>query len=79
MHVCVGACVYVVGALWRNYRKANCQPCVTRYNNSYILLDNLPMKYNVSPMFALLLCKCIIRKVIFSIMRRTDMSMNYII
>ena len=69
-------------ALWVNFRKVNFQQFVVAYNNSFRILNNLPMRCSASHMFATANVssgKCVIRKAIFSLMNRIDMSLNPII
>ena len=66
-------------ALWVNCRKANFQQFDVAYNNSYRILNRLPMRYSASHMFTTAnvnLCKCVTRKAIFSLMTSTDKSLN---
>ena len=68
--------------LWVNCRKANFQQFVVAYNNSYRILNRLPMRCSASHMFAtanINSCKCVIRKAIFSLMTRIDKSLYPII
>ena len=59
-------------ALWVNYRKTTFHQFMVAYNNSYGILNRLPMRYSASGMFAtdnVNSCTCVIRKSIFSITR----------
>ena len=50
-------------ALWVNYRKTTCHQCVVAYNNSYLILNRLPMRCSASGMFATAnvnYCTCVI-------------------
>ena len=60
-------------ALWVNYRKTTFHQFMVAYNNSYRILNRLPMRCSASGMFAtdnVNSCTCVIRKSIFSLMTR---------
>ena len=69
-------------ALWVNYRKAVFQHFIVAYNNSYSILNRLPMRCSASHMFAAAnvnSCKCVTRNAIYSLMTRIEKSLNPII
>ena len=58
-------------ALWVNYRKTTFHQFMVAYNNSYRILNRLPMRCSASGMFAtdnVNSCTCVIHKSIFSLM-----------
>ena len=58
-------------ALWVNYRKTAFQQFKVAYNNSYRILNRLPMICSASNMFAngnVNSCACVLRKSIYSLM-----------
>ena len=60
-------------ALWVNYRKTAFQQFKVAYNNSYRILNRLPMRCSASNMFAngnVNSCACVLRKSIYSLMTR---------
>ena len=57
-------------ALWVNYRKNTFHQFMVAYNNSYQILNRLPMRCSASDMFAtdnVNYCTCVIRKSMFSL------------
>ena len=69
-------------ALWVNYRKTTFHQFMVAYNNSYRILNRLPMRCSASGMFAtdnVNSCTCVIRKSIFSLMTRIALSLNPIV
>ena len=63
-------------ALWVNYRKTLFQQFKVAYNNSYQILNRLPMRCSASNMFAngnVNSCACVLRKSIYSLMTRIVM------
>ena len=69
-------------ALWVNYRKAVFQHFTVTYNNSYRILNRLPMRCSATHMFAIAnvnSCKYVTRKAVYSLMTRIDKSLNPII
>ena len=69
-------------ALWVNYRKITFHQFMVAYNNSYRILNRLPMRCSASGMFAtdnVNSCTCVIRKSIFSLMTRIALSLNPIV
>ena len=63
-------------ALWVNYRKTLFQQFKVAYNNSYRILNRLPMRCSASNMFAngnVNSCACVLRKSIYSLMTRIVM------
>ena len=69
-------------ALWVNYRKTAFQQFKVAYNNSYRILNRLPMRCSASNMFAngnVNSCACVLRKSIYSLMTRIHASLNPIV
>ena len=69
-------------ALWVNYRKTAFQQFKVAYNNSYRILNRLPMICSASNMFAngnVNYCACVLRKSIYSLMTRIHASLNPIV
>ena len=69
-------------ALWVNYRKTMFHQFIVAYNNSYRILNRLPMRCSASGMFAtdnVNSCTCVIPKSIFSLMTRIALSLNPIV
>ena len=69
-------------ALWVNYRKTAFQQFKVAYNNSYQILNRLPMRCSASNMFAngnVNSCACVLRKSIYSPMTRIHASLNPIV
>ena len=69
-------------ALWVNYRKTTFHQFTVAYNNSYRILNKLPMRCSASGMFAtdnVNSCTCVIRKSIYSLTTRIFTSTNPII
>ena len=69
-------------ALWVNYRKTAFQQFKVAYNNSYRILNRLPMRCSASNMFAngnVNSCACVLRKSIYSLMARIHASLNPIV
>ena len=69
-------------ALWVNYRKTAFQQFKVAYNNSYRILNRLPMRCSASNMFAngnVNSCACVLRKSIYSMMTRIHASLNPIV
>ena len=69
-------------ALWVNYRKNAFQQFKVAYNNSYRILNRLPMRCSASNMFAngnVNSCACVLRKSIYSLMTRIHASLNPIV
>ena len=59
-------------ALWVNYRKAVFQHFIVTYNNSYRMLNRLPVRCSASHMFAAAnvnSCKCVTRNAIYSLIK----------
>ena len=71
--------VDVLAGLWVNYRKTAFQQFKVAYNNSYRILNRLPMRCSASNMFALFFCACVLRKSIYSLMTRIHASLNPIV
>ena len=64
-------------ALCVNYRKTVFQQFVVAYNNSYLILNRLPMRFGTIRMLVtdnVDLCTCVTRKFIYSLMTRIDTS-----
>ena len=62
-------------ALWVNHRKTAFQQFIIAYNNSYRILNRLPMRCSASRKFAIdnvNSCTCVTRKSIDSLMTRMD-------
>ena len=81
---CVLSYIYNVYmcALWVNYRKTAFQQFKVAYNNSYRILNRLPMRCSASNMFAngnVNSCACVLRKSIYSLMTRIHASLNPIV
>ena len=69
-------------ALWVNYRKTTLHQFIVAYNNSYRILNRLPMRCSASGMFAsdnVNSCTCVIRKSIYSLTTRLFKSTNPIV
>ena len=69
-------------ALWVNYRKTTFHQFIVAYNNSYRILNRLPMRCSASGMFAsdnVNSCTCVIRKSIYSLTTRIFKSTNPIV
>ncbi len=69
-------------ALWVNYRKTTFHQFIVAYNNSYRILNILPMICSASGMFAtdnVNSCTCVIRKSIYSLTTRIFTSTNPIV
>ena len=69
-------------ALWVNYRKTTFHQFIVAYNNSYRILNRLPMRCSASGMFAsdnVNSCTCVIRKSIYSLTTRIFKSTNPIL
>ena len=69
-------------ALWVNYRKTAFHQFKVAYNNSYRILNILPMRCSASSMFAsdnVNSSTCVIRRSIYSLMTRIDTSLNPIV
>ena len=69
-------------ALWVNYRKTTFHQFIVAYNNSYRILNRLPMRCSASVMFAsdnVNSCTCVIRKSIYSLTTRIFKSTNPIV
>ena len=69
-------------ALWVNYRKTTFHQFIVAYNNSYRILNRLPMRCSASGMFAsdnVNSCTCVIRKSIYSLTTRLFKSTNPIV
>ena len=69
-------------ALWVNYRKTAFQQFKVAYNNSYRILNRLPIRCSASNMFAngnVNSCACVLRKSIYSLMTRIHASLNPIV
>ena len=69
-------------ALWANYRQTAFQQFKVSYNNSYRILNRLPMRCSASNMFAngnVNSCACVLRKSIYSLMTRIHASLNPIV
>ena len=69
-------------ALWVNYRKTAFQQFKVAYNNSYRILNRLPMRCSASNMFAngnVNSYACVLRKSIYSLMTRIHASLNPIV
>ena len=67
-------------ALWVNYRKTTCHQFIVAYNNSYRILNILPISAN--GMFVtdnVNSCTCVIRKSIYGLTTRIFMSTNPIV
>ena len=69
-------------ALWVNNRKTTFHQFMVAYNNSYRILNRLPMRCSASGMFAtdnVDSCTCVIRKSMFSLMTRIALSLKPIV
>ena len=69
-------------ALWVNYRKTTFHQFTVAYNNSYRILNRLPMRCSASGMFAsdnVTSCTCVIRKSIYSLTTKIFKSTNPIV
>ena len=69
-------------ALWVNFRKTAFHQFKVAYNNSYRILNRLPMRCSASSMFAsdnVNSSTCVIRRSIYSLMTRIDTSLHPIV
>ena len=76
-----GICLH--GRCW-HWKKQNnlCQQFKVAYNNSYRILNRLPMRCSASNKFAngnVNSCACVLRKSIYSLMTRIHASLNPIV
>ena len=66
-------------ALWVNYRKTAFHQFKVAYNNSYRILNRLPMRCSASGSDNVNYSTCSIRRSIYSLMTRIDTSLNPIV
>ena len=74
--------IYLIIYIMLNYRKTTFHQCIVAYNNSYRIVNRLPVRCSVSGMFAtdnVTSCTCVIRTSIYSLTTRIFSSTNTIV